>query len=502
VTTEFQGVRGRGAREAVVELLRWAIRLARRYDRPIVIVLGVIGGSFWLGNALAQSPEIGVAFAAGIVVTLLCVWVISREKAQRHFLLSLFVGGLLLRWALACLIYYKDLQAFLGGDATTYDSFGYALAQSWRGLIDPNAPWLVRYTQIGSSGWGMFYFVGSVYYLIGQNPLAIQLIDGALGAISCVAIYKIALLVYPRQRVAKTAAVLTAFAPSMVLWSSQALKDAPIVLCLCLCMLYTLKLRNRFDLRSFLLLLLFLICLYSLRHYAFYIVFATIAVTFLFGWRKITPLRVLQGGLLVIVIGITLAYIGAGDTAQQSFDLKRIQEFRAWGARVTNTGFGGDVDISDPEAALGFLPIGITYVLLAPFPWMINNLRQLITLPELVIWWVMMPMLIRGYWFAIRHRLKESFAICIFTAGLIVAYALYQSNVGTAYRHRAQLYGFFFVFMSIGLELRRTAKARRRYGFRFQGAEPLMPVDRWDELVRPATVQSVRAAGGAPRELI
>ena len=61
-----------------------------------------------------------------------------------------------------------------------------------------------------------------------------------------------------------------------------------------------------------------------------------------------------------------------------------------------------------------------------------------------------------------RHRLKETFAIGIFTIGLTLVYALYQSNVGTAYRHRAQLYIFFFIFISIGLELRRAAKERRR----------------------------------------
>ncbi|HJZ68862.1 MAG TPA: hypothetical protein VKF81_12115, partial [Blastocatellia bacterium] len=70
--------------------------------------------------------------------------------------------------------------------------------------------------------------------------------------------------------------------------------------------------------------------------------------------------------------------------------------------------------------------------------------------------------MLRGYWFAIRHRLRESFGICLFSIGLILAYALYQSNAGTAYRHRAQLYGFFFVFIGIGLELRRTAKMKKR----------------------------------------
>jgi hypothetical protein len=170
----------------------------------------------------------------------------------------------------------------------------------------------------------------------------------------------------------------------------------------------------------------------------------------------------IQGAIVVIILGVALAYFGATDVPQQVFDLQRVQQARAWAAGAGNTGFGGDVDITDPNAALGFLPVGLLYVLLAPFPWMVTNVRQLITLPELIIWWMLVPMMLKGYWFAIKHRLKESLGICVFTVGLTITYALFQSNVGTAYRHRAQLYVFFFIFISIGLELRRTAKIKKR----------------------------------------
>jgi len=417
--------------------------------------------SLLLGIGISMAPDRGIAVLVGVIPVLLCLWVILRDKTDRLFLFRLFVAALLLRWVVAFAIHDTNQQAFFGGDALTYDAFGNALKQSWLGLVDSHAPWLTRYTRFGSSGWGMFYYVASVYYVIGQNSLAIQLVNAGLGAAICIGAYKVATMIYPNQRVARAAALFSAFSPSLVLWSSQALKDAPIAICLVLCALYTLKLRHRFNTRSFVLLLVFMFCLFSLRHYAFYIVFAVIAATFLIARAKLTPLRVLQGGLLVVVIGLAFAYIGAGNTAQQAFDLKHIQEFREWGARVTNTGFGGDVDITDPKAAIEFLPIGALYVLLAPFPWMINNLRQLITLPELLAWWVMIPLLVKGYWFGVRHRLRESFAVLLFIASLVFAYALYQSNAGTAYRHRAQLYPFFFVLIGIGMELRKSEKKQR-----------------------------------------
>ena len=170
----------------------------------------------------------------------------------------------------------------------------------------------------------------------------------------------------------------------------------------------------------------------------------------------------LQGAILVIIISVAFSYFGAPEAAKSAIDLKQIQNARVWGAKVSNSGFGGDVDITDPEAALSYLPLGILYVLLSPFPWMINNLRQLITLPELIAWWCLMPMMVRGYWFALRHRLRQSFVICTFVIGLTLAFAIYQSNAGTAYRHRSQLYVFFFVFIGIGLELRRNAKLEKQ----------------------------------------
>lgn len=431
----------------------------------VVFSVVLVAGSVYLGNAIVRSPEMGLTILVGLVPAALCIWIILRDPTDRAFLLRVFLAALSVRWIVAFLIDYKHLQKFFGGDATTYDIVGNALSQAWHGLGSVNTPYMISYIGTGRPGWGFFYGVGSVYYVIGQNPLAIQLINCALGAAACIAVYKIAQILHPSRKVARTAALLTAIAPSMILWSSQMLKDAPIVLCLCLCALYALKLRAKFQLKSMVVLLIFLFCLFSLRHYAFYIMFVAVASALLFAARRFTPLRMLQGGVLVLMIGIALAYFGAGSVSQDTFDLKRIQSAREWSAKEANSGFGGDVDISDPNAALTFMPVGVLYVLLAPFPWMINSVRQIITLPELVVWWALFPMLIKGYWFAIRHRLKTSFAICIFTLGLTLAYALYQSNVGTAYRHRAQLYVFFFIFMSIGLELRRAARMERRQRF-------------------------------------
>src|SRR5262249_49621358 len=114
------------------------------------------------------------------------------------------------------------------------------------------------------------------------------------------------------------------------------------------------------------------------------------------------------------------------------------------------------------RAAISFLPLGILYVLFAPFPWMIRNAWQFAMLPEMVLWWAAVPFLARGYWFAFRKKLRATLPITIFTIVLTLAYALYQTNVGTVHRQRSQIFVFFFIFISIGWELRREAKERRQ----------------------------------------
>lgn len=419
-------------------------------------------GAVYLGYWVLRSPNTGAAILLGGVAALLCLGLVARDQEDRKFLVRLFLAALALRWALGILIYNTPTLSFLGADASTYDAFGNVLCLSWQGLMDPNDPWLARATSANLSGWGMLYYVAAIYYLVGQSLLAVQLVTSAIGAATAVVLYKVVLLLFNQPRTARTAAVLLAFSPSMILWSSQALKDGPIVLCLSLCALYTLRLREKFSLKNLALLLVFLFGVYALRHYAFYVLFVSIAGGMIIGAKNYAPTRVLQGGLLVVVIGFVFVYFGAKDVAEKGFNLKQIQSGRVWSAKTANSGYGGDVDITDTKAAISFLPIGIAYVLLAPFPWMIRSFSQLITLPELILWWLSLPLLVRGYWYVIRHHLRESVVLCLFTVGLTLVYALYQTNVGTAYRHRAQMYVFFFIFISVGWEMRRNATRMKR----------------------------------------
>jgi len=86
----------------------------------------------------------------------------------------------------------------------------------------------------------------------------------------------------------------------------------------------------------------------------------------------------------------------------------------------------------------------------------------MITLPEMLVWWSLFPLLVLGLWFTLKYRLRQALPILLFTTMLTLAYSIFQGNVGTAYRQRAQLLIFYFMFVAVGYVLLRERSEQRR----------------------------------------
>jgi hypothetical protein len=423
----------------------------------------------FVGILILAPADGGAATMLALPVAAIAAWLIYLPKIDRKFLLRLFVAGLLVRIVVGTMIFVFHQQTFFGGDALTFDFFGYALVKTWEG--DKSYQWLVDlFSGNGaSSGWGMLYMVAVVYKIVGRNMLATQYVNSVLGAATAPLAYLIALEIFPNKRVARVCGLLTAFFPSLVLWTSQGMKDGPIIFLLTLSMLATLKLGTRFSFKYLAALALALCGLITLRFYVFYIILLSITVAFVMGRRQLTAQSFARQFIIMLVIGSALAFFGVSRLASQQFDaygtLQQVQIMRSDAASSAQSGFGQDIDVSTPTGALAAIPVGLTYLILAPFPWQLTSVRQMITLPEMVIWWASLPLLVLGLWFTIKHRLREVTPILIFTSLLTLSYSILQGNVGTAYRQRAQLLVFYFVFVGVGFALvkeKREEKARKR----------------------------------------
>ncbi|MCA1594724.1 MAG: hypothetical protein LC754_19265, partial [Acidobacteria bacterium] len=152
----------------------------------------------------------------------------------------------------------------------------------------------------------------------------------------------------------------------------------------------------------------------------------------------------------------------AGTQIETFGNLKAVQTSRADLAGSAKSGFGKDVDVSTTTGALSAIPVGMLYLLFAPFPWQVTNLRQSITLPEMIVWWASFPLLCLGAWFTIKYRLRQALPILIFTSMLTLAYSVFQGNVGTAYRQRSQILVFYFIFVGVGFVLLRERQEDRQ----------------------------------------
>lgn len=404
----------------------------------------------------AADYGLGINFFYTGKATLLCAlfaaiagWYAYRQEQHGEFLLKIFIAALLVRLIVAALIFANYGQDFFGGDAFTYDYLGQTQLQAWAG--DSYSKLLVGNRM---SGWGMAYFVGSVYAVIGRNMLAIQFLNAVMGAITSVIVFVSAQEVFTNTRVSKIAAVGIAFYPSLILWSAQGLKDGPIVFFLALAILATLKLGKEFTVKYVVVLICCLLCLLSLRFYIFYMIATAVGGSLVIGSRQFTVTSFVRQFVILVVLAVALTYVGVPRFASEQYEtfgnLEKVERSRRDMARRGDSGYGEDADVSTVDGAISNVPLGLLYLLFAPFPWQLTSLRQAITLPEMIIWWASFPMMLLGLWFSMRYRLRMIAPILIFTTLLSLAYSVFQGNVGTAYRQRAQLLVFYFIFVAVG----------------------------------------------------
>ena len=326
--------------------------------------------------------------------------IIRREPSHGAYLLKLFLLALLIRVMIGSAIFALNAQDFFGGDAWTYDYNGQQQLLAWGG--DKFAQLEVdRFVgKSYRSGWGMVSMVAVIYGMLGRNMLAVQFVNAVMGAATAPVIFLSAKQVFNNRRVAEVAGIAVGFYPSLVLWSSQGLKDGPIVLFLALTILATIKLGRKLSVPWVAVLVGSLLGVLAFRFYVFYMLLLAVVAAFVIGMREVTVQSMARQLVVVVLLALSLTYLGvtryANIQVESYADFEQLQRTRHDAARSAQSGFGRDVDVSTATGALTTIPVGMVYLLFAPFPWQLGSLRQSLTLPEMVIWWAAFPLLILG----------------------------------------------------------------------------------------------------------
>ncbi|MBA4123874.1 MAG: glycosyltransferase family 39 protein [Acidobacteria bacterium] len=414
---------------------------------------------FLMGIAmmLMAFPEGFVAAATVLLCSLMVIFIIRRQfKEDANLLIQLFLVALIVRLTFGLLIHIFDLRAFFGGDSRFYDRVGQRLVEIWFGYNIETNDALSQKFNTSDSGWGMYYLVAAIYSITGRNILAAQSFCAVIGAATVPMVYTCAHKIFNNRRVGKISALLVALYPAFIIWSGQLLKDGLIIFLLVLAMTLVLRLQEKFRLFDVVLLGFSLFGIISLRFYIFYMAALAIVGAFVIGTSN-SPQAMMRRMSALVLMGVGLTYFGvtrdSGSDIENFANLERIQSSRKDLASSAESGYGQDLDVSTTEGAFAALPVGLTYLLLAPFPWQMTNWRQAITLPEILLWWSSIPFLLSGLWYTIRYRLRSSIPILVFSLMLTLAYSIFLGNIGTAYRQRTQIQVFLFMFIAVGWTL-------------------------------------------------
>jgi hypothetical protein len=168
--------------------------------------------------------------------------------------------------------------------------------------------------------------------------------------------------------------------------------------------------------------------------------------------------RQLSAAILVASLFTALGLTQHFASAFERVSLESISSYRSNMVAIANSSVAADVDVSTLPKALMFIPIGLPTLLLGPFPWQYTSLRQTVTIPEMLLWWAMVPSVVRGLRFAIRTQWDRIAPLIVFGAALCVVYTLTLGNLGLAYRQRAQIFIFLFIFAALGRYVVRCQK--------------------------------------------
>lgn len=416
----------------------------------INVILGVII-SIWL------FPLGAIGIIIGLVTAVITFGLLQNAKdveaSEREFLLQSFLLALALRTVLAAVIFGFSLQVIFAPDATGYDSNSWNLAESWRTntlLIGAEQPSI--FDQLNN---GLSYFIALIYYVIGRNPFAIQMISSVLGAACAPLMYFCARHVFQNTRVARATAVVVAVFPAMIIWSAQVLKDGFIVFMLVLGMFTIMQLQKRLSYLNVAVLLLVMVGIFTLRFYLFPILAVAAVGGFLIGTQTSVE-SIVRRSLVLLVIGVALSFFGVlqrSQTQVAALDLNEIERVRRAGSTSTYaaSGFNNEANVSTVGGAVANLPIGLATLYAAPFPWQMVKITQILLLPEMVAWWAALPITFLGIWYCLKNRLRENVSILLFVAMLSLTYALTQGNLGTMYRQRTQIQVFLLMFTAVGI---------------------------------------------------
>lgn len=441
----------------------------------------LLGLGSLLGITAALSP--GGVFIL-FLVTATCV-ALRRWAAQqdRTFLIRIFLIGFILRAGLSlaldvgsCLAEgspprhwgppeYWNLgvadrtRSYIRiGDSDDYSQRGYCLAQYVNG--NREAIVLRRISVYGYHGYVLV--IGWFYSLFGFSPISVKWLNGWLGGLHILAVFFLAKSCF-QSTIARWASIGVALFPTLVLWSATNLKEPLFFLLTALLLLLFTALRAnpRFKrwivygggfLAVFWMLqelgrkevaLILVVCLLAAlvleiclrRRWVAVLAFLAVVLMLFNPWARVKQ---------AIHLG---AYRHVGYIQTESTTYRYLPDRFYQGPIPLQGGVPSD---SDALAMLSRVPTALMHYFLQPFLWWPWKWLALPIIPQMVLWYFLLPLALIGVVAGIRWNVWNCGFLVLTGSAWILVGALSNGNVGTLIRLRDMVTPIVLIFASAG----------------------------------------------------
>lgn len=428
-----------------------------QYD--ILILIGII-----IAVAAAFSPIEHIAplaiAATGLFLGLVVIFLFRFDFKDTVFLSNIFIVSFLLRILLAFFlfnfVFLRNGNGLLG-DAWPYSENGWSILQLWReGIRDFTTIEFMLTPKNPAGNLGNYDIWNAVIYSVtGKSPLSVIFINSFAGSLCVVFIYDIVKQIY-NEEAAGIAAILTAFWPSVFFWSIQNLKEPISALLISVIAWGCIKLNKRFRFYVIFLIISAVLALMEFRGIAFLVLIAGLIGAFLWSsWRTSRLQALVIIGLLATgyflcqeMIKTLISNAIRLDMNDSLLDL--IYTKRTHKLYEAGSAFLAGFDFRNPFKLLLYTPLGLLVVWLAPFPWQLGSILQIVSLPETICYYIVLFYLFAGVRHVIARNSLEGIIIIslVFVMQLVFAFA--EGNVGTLFRHRAMILPLMFALGGIG----------------------------------------------------
>jgi hypothetical protein len=407
-----------------------------------------------LGTMVVQLPPV-TALVVPTVVGLLLLIVLVRglirwpdEQARRRILVwsvAAFFAHLL--FGLASTNISHDIRVYLGSDGIGYDRIAGQIVQHWKeGLPFPFVP---------DGKEGFYYLLAGLYWIFGAHTASGLAMNAALAAAL------VPLMSDTTHRLfgpaaARYAGPLVVLLPGMFLWTSQLMKESATLFLLAVALSAAVRLLDRVSLLSIAVFTMSLALAFTFRAWVALMVAAGLVAGLVLGHRKLISGVGTGLSTLAVVAGVMLASgLGyQGYQAAVSVDLKQANVVRQDLAYSAETAYEDNADISSAAGAISYLPQGIANFSLGPFPWNIRSARQLPFVPDMLVWWCLLPFLWLGYRRGGARIGRRRLIVVLPALATVLLLSLALANYGTVVRERLQVILLIVPLIALGLSER------------------------------------------------